>query len=573
MNGQVRADAESLLHTAALVYQGDPEAQRTIEELEQRLREPLRLAIAGMVKAGKSTLLNALLGERIAPTDAGECTRLVTWYRYSATPTITLHLHAGGTRRLPVRRDQGRVVIDLGGVPPADVEFIDIGWPIEVLRSMILIDTPGIASLSEETSARTTRFLLPEETPSSADAVVYLMRHMHASDLKFLEAFRDTAAGVAQTVCAVGVLSRSDEIGSGRIDSILSAAKVARRYERDADLASLVLGVIPVAGLVAEGARTLRESEYAAFRELASLDRADRERLLISADRFTGESTTTSLNSAERRDLLARFGIFGIRLGTALIRGGAASSSELSEAMVAQSGLVTLRHFIGRQFRTRSTTLKVRGVLLGLQKLVRENPRNGDEAIVAGIEQIHARVHGLRELTMLARARSEGLPLSDEDTADAQIVLGAAGTSAAVRLGLADDADAATLRARAEEKLAHWRAVAESPLTERAAVGVCLVVIRSLDEIAADLARAEPRRLLPPAKTEREGDSKSDGDGSGGSVADDALAAAPHIDLSRRPGDGLGHDAAQQREEDEPRLRGEKKKKRFASLTQRHPLR
>ena len=46
-----------------------------------------------MVKAGKSTLLNAMLGERIAPTDAGECTRLVTWYRYSATPTITLHPH------------------------------------------------------------------------------------------------------------------------------------------------------------------------------------------------------------------------------------------------------------------------------------------------------------------------------------------------------------------------------------------------------------------------------------------------------------------------------------------------
>ena len=62
-----------------------------IAELERRLREPLRLAIAGMVKAGKSTLLNAMLGEQIAPTDAGECTRLVTWYRYSATPTITLH--------------------------------------------------------------------------------------------------------------------------------------------------------------------------------------------------------------------------------------------------------------------------------------------------------------------------------------------------------------------------------------------------------------------------------------------------------------------------------------------------
>ena len=47
----------------------------------QRLDEPLRVAIAGRVKAGKSTLLNALVGERLAATDAGECTRIVTWYR------------------------------------------------------------------------------------------------------------------------------------------------------------------------------------------------------------------------------------------------------------------------------------------------------------------------------------------------------------------------------------------------------------------------------------------------------------------------------------------------------------
>ncbi len=36
-----------------------------------RLGEPLRVAIAGKVKAGKSTLLNALVGDELAPTDAG----------------------------------------------------------------------------------------------------------------------------------------------------------------------------------------------------------------------------------------------------------------------------------------------------------------------------------------------------------------------------------------------------------------------------------------------------------------------------------------------------------------------
>lgn len=553
MNGPTKEDAEALLRTAAILYADDPAALTVIAELERRLHEPLRLAIAGMVKAGKSTLLNAMLGEQIAPTDAGECTRLVTWYRYSKTPTITLHTHVGEPRRMPVRREQGRLVMSLGDVPAEDVDWIEVGWPLESLKSMILIDTPGIASLSEETSRRTTRFLTPEESSSSADAVVYLMRHLHASDVKFLEAFRDTAAGTAQTVCAVGVLSRSDEIGSGRIDSLLSAAKVARRYEHDGDLASLVLGVLPVAGLVAEGARTLRENEFAALRELAGLERADRERLLVSADRFTRESDVTTLSSAQRRSLLSRFGIFGVRLATALIRGGISSSSDLSDAMVKQSGLVELRQFVNDQFRTRATTLKLRGVLVVLEKLIRDSPREGANDVRAGIEQISSAAHTLRELALLATARSDGLPLSDDDAAEAQLIIGGSGTLAHVRLGLPDDADDETMRERVDAKLSYWRTLAESPLTERAAVSVCRVVIRSLDEVAAEVSP-------PPVRSEV-------------AAADDPVVATADVVLTGGPADGLGQGAEQQGDEHKSRLRRKKKEKRVSTFAQRHPLR
>jgi hypothetical protein len=421
---------------------------------------------------------------------------------------------------MPVRRDHGRLVLDLDGTPAEEVGWIDVGWPLIGLKSMILIDTPGIASLSEDTSARATRFLTPEEAPSSADAVVYLMRHLHASDVKFLEAFRDTAAGTAETICAVGVLSRSDEIGSGRIDSLLSARKVARRYELDGELASLVLSVIPVAGLVAEGARTLRESEYTAFRELAGLERLDRERLLMSADRFTKNTDVTTLNAAERRQLLGRFGLFGVRLATALIRGGVDNSSELSEQMVQQSGLIELQQFVRNQFHTRAPTLKVRGVLLGLDKLVRESPREGTEQIRGGIERITAGAHALRELSLLASARSDGLPLSAQDTAAAQTIIGAQGTPAHIRLGLAESADYSVRSDRVGALLAYWRRLSESPLTDRAAVGACRVVIRSLDEIASE------------------------------------LRPAANVVLSGRPRDGARQDAQQQGEEHEPALGG-----------------
>ena len=51
-----------------------------------------------MVKAGKSTLLNAIIGEEVAPTDAGECTKVIIWYRHGATPRLTMQLRDGTYR-------------------------------------------------------------------------------------------------------------------------------------------------------------------------------------------------------------------------------------------------------------------------------------------------------------------------------------------------------------------------------------------------------------------------------------------------------------------------------------------
>lgn len=540
----VLADTEELLRDARGVYADDRAATAVIEQLEVRLHEPLRLALAGMVKAGKSTLLNAMLGERIAATDTAECTRVVTWYRHSVTPTITMHLRDGTAERMPIHREQGLLVFDLGGRSAEEIEWIDVGWPLEGLSTVILIDTPGIASLSVDTSARTERFLTPDDAPSAADAVIYLMRHLHGSDMKFLEAFRDTGAGAAQSVCAVAVLSRSDEVGSGRIDSLLSARRVAQRYERDGELAALALGVVPVAGLLAEGARTLRESEFIALREIASLDRTARETLLVSADRFVRESTATGLSVSVREGLLSRFGIFGIRLASAVIRSGASSSSALSAELVQQSGLIELEEFVRTQFQPRAETLKARGVILQLQALVQNSPRDGSEAIENGIERFTASAHLLRELSLLAEARSSGLPLPRGEVADAERILGGQGIGVRDRLGLSADADDAAVAAQVTAEIDRWRAYQGSPTADRAASDVYEAVLRSLAEIASQVAGAAR-----------------------------PLRAATDVETAGGPGERTGEDAEQQREQHERGLRRQHRLHWPSLVSKRDPLR
>ena len=59
-------DTAALIEVTRRLYTRDEAALELLDRLERRIREPLRLAIAGIVKAGKSTLLNAILGEQIA---------------------------------------------------------------------------------------------------------------------------------------------------------------------------------------------------------------------------------------------------------------------------------------------------------------------------------------------------------------------------------------------------------------------------------------------------------------------------------------------------------------------------
>ena len=75
-------------------------------------------------------------------------------------------------------------MINLDGQRHEDVARLVVHWPVRTLQTETLIDTPGIDSLSANVSERTHAFLTPEDEPSAADAIVYLLRHLHSSDLE-----------------------------------------------------------------------------------------------------------------------------------------------------------------------------------------------------------------------------------------------------------------------------------------------------------------------------------------------------------------------------------------------------
>ncbi|WP_024445607.1 dynamin-like GTPase family protein [Mycolicibacterium iranicum] len=468
-------------------YRHRPDIHNELRRIGARLNQPIRIALAGTLKAGKSTLVNALVGEDIAPTDATEATRIVTWFRHGAAPKVTAN-HRGGRRsHVPIDRDGG-LSFDFAHLDPEDVLDLDVEWPAAELVDCTIIDTPGTSSLSREVSERTLRLLVPEDGVPRVDAVVFLLRTLNAADIALLRQIGELVGGSAGALGVIGVASRADEIGAGRIDAMMSAKDVAQRFTREMEKTGICQAVVPVSGLLALTARTLRQSEFVALEKLAAVDAAELTKTMLSADRFTREDSTLPVDAATRAALLDRFGMFGIRISVAILRAGVGDSVALADELLTRSGLVALRDVIDQQFAQRSDLLKAHTALLSLRRFVELNPIHATRYIVADIDPLLADTHAFEELRLLSQLRSRETTLSEDEIVSLRRVLGATGTDAASRLGLTsgDDIDGPRAAFAAAQR---WRRRAEHPLNDPFTARACRAAVRSAEAIVAEYAR------------------------------------------------------------------------------------
>ncbi len=440
-----------------------------VRRIRERLEGPLRVAIAGRVKAGKSTLLNALVGERLAPTDAGECTRIVSWYQRGQGYQVAARLQSGGAQPLPFERIDGALNIKLDGLSEADVAAIEVSWPASTLERLTLIDTPGLASVNDENSRRTREFLEYDgDRPGDADAVIYLMRHMHKSDAAFLDAFMDRSVTAASPVNAVAVLSRADEIGAGRRDAMDSAARIAKRYREESVLNGLAATVVPVAGLLAETGLTLREDEAAALRALAATPSEVLEQMLLSADQMC-DLHLSELTVELRRNLLDRLGLFGVRIAIDLVnQKGATTAAALAPLLVEQSGLNELQKVIDDHFLPRARVLQARSGLVALRALAKDLASSNAalaDRLDRDAERIEASAVDFARVRAAHLVASGTVTVRPEERADLDRLLLGSGSAA---LG----AEAATspegIQRAALTQIDRWRTRAGDPLVSPA---------------------------------------------------------------------------------------------------------
>nr|BFE72436.1 dynamin family protein [Actinoplanes digitatis] len=294
-----------------IVARVGPHAGGQALQVRDRLSEPLRVAIAGRLKAGKSTLVNALIGRRVAPTAVGECTRVVTRFRYGTADRVDVVRRDGTRSSLPLG-DDGMIPQRLG-VGAARIAYVDVTLTSEKLRDLTVVDTPGLASTDTGVSARAAAELGENTAPFDADidadsasevaaaeAVVYVFTQaVRADDVRALEAFRAASARLASSpINALGVFGKVDTLVGGAGDPWPVAGPLAE--QQAALLARTVSEVVPVVGLLAETgeAGRLTAADCAALRTLSALPAGELRLLLASVDLFRSRRRRSARSTA-----------------------------------------------------------------------------------------------------------------------------------------------------------------------------------------------------------------------------------------------------------------------------------
>lgn len=444
-----------------------------LREVLRRLASPLQVAVAGRISSGKSTLVNALIGRRVAPTDVGECTRLVTRFCYGTVDRVEVVLRDGARTALPF--DAGGTIPAGLGVEPGTVSHLEAYLTSAVLRDLTVIDTPGLGSLDVASAARAESLLgtaggelddISAAAVAGAEAVLYVVTQaVRADDAQVLAAFTAaTASRDPGPVNAIAVLNKADTIPPESVEGaggdVWTAAGVLAGRQA-AILKPRVADVLPVIGLLAETAETggFSATDADALRRLAGTDRTVRDAMLLSADLFT--TLDSPVPEGTRRRLLERLDLYGIGCAlTAIDADPAITASALRRMLLAASGLAGVRGRLDVVFRARADAIKASAALASVTALAQAGGDPGERQRVHDAVEVllqRPEAHQLRLLEAVTLVTSGAVEMP-QDLVDEVVRVGGS-HAAAEQLGMIGHGRA-ELVAYALERAGWWRSFA-----------------------------------------------------------------------------------------------------------------
>ena len=234
--------------------------QRLKQAESLRTAKNLRLVFVGDFKAGKTTLIEAILGDDVLFTDLLEATAVPTEITYGDVRRLTIFPAAASGERPEAAtvienptREQIRIATSADTAEERAAlanccAFVRLELPIEILKGLTIIDTPGLDSTNDAVVASTLRHL------PSADMAVLVKRQamLTQSEERFLRSELLTQ-GVCKLMVVVNQFQKATPLSSAGREEVLANLRVK--------LATIGCGHLPATIVDAQAALMLAQGK------------------------------------------------------------------------------------------------------------------------------------------------------------------------------------------------------------------------------------------------------------------------------------------------------------------------
>lgn len=342
-----------------------------MERLLHVAETPFTLAVVGQMRAGKSSLLNALVGTDLAVVDVNETTATINLFKYG---------QGDKTKRFCVNwKDRPAEEFDLKEIrrwvgvsdEAAATNSLEFFADSEYLRTANIVDTPGTRSAIQDHTDALNAFLAKKRDGETrrlggdADAILYVVPPVaRESDEDLLRDFESTTrlpGSSPYNSMAVVHKWETLEADDPHAEALRKAERIAKA------MVGLVSVVIPVSAPLGNAAEKFDASFWKIVMNLAANTPAQvLDDMVLDEQDFKDAFPKCSVSAQDRRELRFKFHLpwpclkFIIQTARNKSPG---NCDELRQIIRQISGLQQLRDELQTRFFARSEVIKIFSVL------------------------------------------------------------------------------------------------------------------------------------------------------------------------------------------------------------------
>ncbi|WP_459818962.1 dynamin family protein [Campylobacter concisus] len=185
--------------------------KESLNLLIDTLNEPPLIAVIGQFSSGKSTFLNALLGQDILPSGLTPVTAKAVRLKFAKMPLLSVKF-INGSEGLLASSDLAELN-KLG----EQVSSMTLYAPSEILKEINFIDTPGLNSLRDADTKET------KNTLKKVSGAIWLSLANNAAKASELESIKEILK--ANDLKAICLINQKDKLSEEELESLLKHAR------------------------------------------------------------------------------------------------------------------------------------------------------------------------------------------------------------------------------------------------------------------------------------------------------------------------------------------------------------